>query len=221
MLAPVQIKIGFDNGPATPDPRARGATAGSCRQAVAHGTRVVIDDALLGHRYGAHGRRSRLCGNQRQPACSSMLGMSSGRAPPWPRWAPRPTRMIFGVELDDARSEIVDLFEDTVQNRLLWEGSSADRSGGALRDLGFDGPWGVEIRRRHTERRRWPKPSNSPRVRAACCDQSGTLTQAPLVRIDSTSESATRDARRPSSAPANVDGLPWVIESIHSWSSMR
>jgi sugar phosphate isomerase/epimerase len=56
--------------------------------------------------------------------------------------------MIFGVELDDAAPEVVGtLFEDTVDNRLLCGDGSFDLAGlvATLRDLGFDGPWGVEI----------------------------------------------------------------------------
>ena len=63
------------------------------------------------------------------------------------RAALRP-EMIFGLELDDARSEIVGtLFEDTVQNRLFCGEGSFELTGlvALLRDLGFDGPWGVEI----------------------------------------------------------------------------
>jgi sugar phosphate isomerase/epimerase len=56
--------------------------------------------------------------------------------------------MIFGVELDDAAPNVVGtLFEDTVDNRLLCGEGSFDLTGlvAVLRDLGFDGPWGVEI----------------------------------------------------------------------------
>jgi hypothetical protein len=56
--------------------------------------------------------------------------------------------MIFGVELDDAAPDVVGtLFEDTVDNRLLCGEGSFDLTGlvAVLRDLGFDGPWGVEI----------------------------------------------------------------------------
>jgi sugar phosphate isomerase/epimerase len=56
--------------------------------------------------------------------------------------------MIFGVELDDAAEAVVGtLFEDTVNNRLLCGQGSFDLNGlvKLLRDLEFDGPWGVEI----------------------------------------------------------------------------
>jgi sugar phosphate isomerase/epimerase len=56
--------------------------------------------------------------------------------------------MIFGVELDDAAPEVIGtLFEDTVDRRLLCGDGCFDLTGlvTTLRDLGFDGPWGVEI----------------------------------------------------------------------------
>jgi sugar phosphate isomerase/epimerase len=63
------------------------------------------------------------------------------------RTALRP-EMIFGVELDDAAPAVVGtLFEDTVDRRLFCGDGSFDLTGlvQVLRDLGFDGPWGVEI----------------------------------------------------------------------------
>jgi sugar phosphate isomerase/epimerase len=63
------------------------------------------------------------------------------------RAALRP-EMIFGVELDDAAAEVIGtLFEDTVDRRLLCGEGCFDLRGlvATLRDLGFDGPWGVEI----------------------------------------------------------------------------
>jgi sugar phosphate isomerase/epimerase len=56
--------------------------------------------------------------------------------------------MIFAVELDDAAPDVVGtLFEDTVDNRLFCGEGCFDLTGlvAVLRDLGFDGPWGVEI----------------------------------------------------------------------------
>jgi sugar phosphate isomerase/epimerase len=56
--------------------------------------------------------------------------------------------MIFGVELNDAAEAVVGtLFEDTVNNRLLCGQGTFDLNGrvALLRDLEFDGPWGVEI----------------------------------------------------------------------------
>jgi len=56
--------------------------------------------------------------------------------------------MIFGVELNDAASEVIgELFEDTVERRLLCGDGSFNLADliGVLRDKGFDGPWGIEI----------------------------------------------------------------------------
>lgn len=59
-----------------------------------------------------------------------------------------PAEYIFGVELDDAATEVVGtLFEDTVERRLLCGDGSFDLAGliQLLHGKGFDGPWGVEI----------------------------------------------------------------------------
>jgi sugar phosphate isomerase/epimerase len=56
--------------------------------------------------------------------------------------------MIFGVELNDAASEVIgELFEDTLQRRVFCGEGCFDLAGliGVLRDKGFDGPWGIEI----------------------------------------------------------------------------
>lgn len=56
--------------------------------------------------------------------------------------------MVFGAELNDAATAVTgSLFEDTVHRRLLCGEGSFDLTGliAMLRELGFDGPWGVEI----------------------------------------------------------------------------
>ena len=56
--------------------------------------------------------------------------------------------MIFGVELSDAHLEAVGtLFEDTRDRRTLIGHGDQDVVGfiQAMREVGFDGPWGVEI----------------------------------------------------------------------------
>ncbi len=92
-------------------------TGGSTRN-----TRRHRDDALLGNRDGAHGRRDQsLRQGIRRPACPSTPGTSFAPVPRWPnlRATLRP-EMIFGVELDDVAAEVVGtLFEDTVDRRLL------------------------------------------------------------------------------------------------------
>jgi sugar phosphate isomerase/epimerase len=56
--------------------------------------------------------------------------------------------IVFGVELSDAQLEAVGtLFEDTRDRRTLIGHGAQDVVGfiRAMRDVGFDGPWGVEI----------------------------------------------------------------------------
>lgn len=56
--------------------------------------------------------------------------------------------MVFGVELSDAEDEVIGtLFEDTRDNRRLIGEGAQDVVGfiRAMRELGFNGPWGVEI----------------------------------------------------------------------------
>ena len=55
---------------------------------------------------------------------------------------------VIGVELNDADPEVVGtLFEDTVNRRRYCDEGSFDLVGmvAALRDAGWQGPWGVEI----------------------------------------------------------------------------
>ena len=151
VLAPVQIKIGSDNGPATPDPRALAALLRElAEQAAAHGPRVAIEtmpfSAIATVPMGAE-----VVSAANHAAAGLLIDawhvFRAGTTLAEVRAALRP-EMIFGVELDDARSEIVGtLFEDTVQNRLFCGEGSFELTGlvALLRDLGFDGPWGVEI----------------------------------------------------------------------------
>jgi sugar phosphate isomerase/epimerase len=58
------------------------------------------------------------------------------------------SNIVFGVELSDAQLEAVGtLFEDTRDRRTLIGQGAQDVVGfiRAMRDVGFDGPWGVEI----------------------------------------------------------------------------
>lgn len=59
-----------------------------------------------------------------------------------------PREAVFGVELSDAALEPVgDLFEDTRDRRTLVGEGEQDVAGfiRAMREIGFDGPWGVEV----------------------------------------------------------------------------
>lgn len=56
--------------------------------------------------------------------------------------------IVFGVELNDAAEAVVGtLFEDTINQRLLCGAGSFDLVGliRAITDIGYVGPWGVEI----------------------------------------------------------------------------
>ena len=67
---------------------------------------------------------------------------------PVPDLALVPLHRIIGVELNDARAEVVGtLFEDTVHRRRYCGEGSFDLVGmvEALRSAGWEGPWGVEI----------------------------------------------------------------------------
>jgi sugar phosphate isomerase/epimerase len=151
VLAPVQIKIGSDNGPARPDPQALAAPLRDlAEQAAAHGTRVAIEtmpfSAIPTVPMGAE-----VVAAANHRAAGLLIDawhvFRAGTTLAEVRAALRP-EMIFGVELDDARSDIVGtLFEDTVENRLFCGEGSFELTGlvALLRDLGFDGPWGVEI----------------------------------------------------------------------------
>jgi sugar phosphate isomerase/epimerase len=150
-LAPVQIKIGSESGPATADPLALAAPLRDlAEQASAHGTRVAIEtmpfSAIATVPIGAE-----IVSAAGHPAAGLLVdawhvfraGTTLGQL----RGALRP-EMIFGVELDDAAVDVVGtLFEDTVDRRLFCGDGVFDLTGlvRVLRDLGFDGPWGVEI----------------------------------------------------------------------------
>lgn len=150
-LSPATIKIGSENGPPTSDPLALGAPLRElAEQAAAHGTRVAIEtmpfSAIATVPMGAQ-----IVAAAGHPGAGLLVDawhvFRAGTTLAELRTTLRP-EMIFGVELDDAAPEVVgSLFEDTVDNRLLCGEGSFDLPGlvSTLRDLGFDGPWGVEI----------------------------------------------------------------------------
>ncbi|CAN5377236.1 sugar phosphate isomerase/epimerase [soil metagenome] len=151
VLAPVFVKIGSENGPATSDPLALAAPLRElAEQAAAHGTRVAIEtmpfSAIATVPMGAeiitaagHPDAGLLVDAWHVfRAGTTLAELHATLTPP----------MIFGVELDDAATDVVGtLFEDTVDNRLLCGEGSFDLPGlvTTLRDLGYTGKWGVEI----------------------------------------------------------------------------
>jgi len=59
-----------------------------------------------------------------------------------------PGEKVFVVELNDAPAlQVTDLFRETIHRRVLCGSGTFDVSGfvQTLREIGFDGPWGVEI----------------------------------------------------------------------------
>ncbi|GAA4691270.1 sugar phosphate isomerase/epimerase [Pseudonocardia yuanmonensis] len=78
-----------------------------------------------------------------------------------------PKGQVWAVEITDADAEPTggDLFTDTVHNRRYPGDGAVDVAGlvEAMRTLGFDGPWGVEIL--SDEHRRLPLPEGMRRAR--------------------------------------------------------
>jgi len=151
VLGPSFIKIGSENGPPVSDPLALAEPLRDlAEQAAAHGTRVAIEtmpfSAISTVPMGAE-----IIAAAAHPAAGLLVDawhvFRAETSLDELRATLRP-EMIFGVELDDAAVEVVGtLFEDTVDRRLLCGDGCFDLSGlvATLRELGFSGPWGVEI----------------------------------------------------------------------------
>ncbi|CDO05956.1 sugar phosphate isomerase/epimerase [Mycolicibacterium cosmeticum] len=151
VLQPAFIRIGSELGPRTGRPEALAAPLRELGdQAAEHGTRIametmpfsIVSTVPLG---------AEIVAAAGHPAVGLLVDawhvFRAGTSLDQLRAALTP-EMIFGVELDDASAVWSgSLFEDTVNNRLLCGEGSFDLHGlvALLRDLGFDGPWGVEI----------------------------------------------------------------------------
>ncbi|WP_099040666.1 sugar phosphate isomerase/epimerase family protein [Mycobacterium neglectum] len=150
-LAPAFIKIGSELGQPTQCPGALAEPLHELAvQAVAHGTRIALEtmpfSIVSTVPMGAELVAS--CGH---PAVGLLVDawhvFRAATSLDELRAALTPG-MVFGVELDDAAAAAVgSLFEDTVDHRLLCGEGTFDLDGlvAVLRDLEFDGPWGVEI----------------------------------------------------------------------------
>ncbi|WP_135456383.1 sugar phosphate isomerase/epimerase family protein [Mycobacterium sp. DL99] len=151
VLKPAFVKIGSELGPRTTHPETLVEPLHELAdQAVAHGTRIaiepmpfsIIETVPMGAeliRDTGHPAVGLLVDAWHVFRAGTTLDALAATVAP---------EMIFGVELDDAAAHVVGtLFEDTVNNRLLCGDGTFDltRLVAALRDLGFDGPWGVEI----------------------------------------------------------------------------
>jgi len=151
VLAPTFIKIGSDLGPPTPHPDVLIEPLRElATQAAEHGTRVAIEtmpfSLIATVPMGAE-----IVTAAAHPGVGLLLDawhvFRAGTSFDELRAVLVPG-MIFGVELDDAAAAVVgNFFEDTLNHRLLCGDGSFDLPGlvAVLRDLGFDGPWGVEI----------------------------------------------------------------------------
>ena len=151
VLAPSFIKIGSELGPCTSHPEMLIEPLRELAdQAVDHGTRIAIEtmpfSIISTVRMGAE-----IIAAAEHSAVGLLVDawhvFRAGTSLDELRAALTP-ELIFGVELDDAAKEPVgSLFEDTVDNRLLCGDGTFDLTGfvAVLRELGFDGPWGVEI----------------------------------------------------------------------------
>jgi sugar phosphate isomerase/epimerase len=151
VLAPTFIKIGSELGPRTTHPESLIAPLRElAEQAADHGTRVAIEtmpfSIIATVPMGAE-----IVSATGHPAVGLLVDAWHAFRAGTPLDELRDSltpEMIFGVELDDAAAEVVGtLFEDTVNNRLLCGQGTFDLDGlvAVLRDLEFDGPWGVEI----------------------------------------------------------------------------
>ena len=151
VLEPAFIKIGSDLGARTPHPeRLVDPLRELATQAVDHGTRVAIEtmpfSIITTVPMGAE-----LIEATGHPAVGLLVDawhvFRAGTSLDELRATLTP-ELIFGVELDDAAATAVgSVFEDTVDNRLLCGDGSFDLIGlvTVLHELGFDGPWGIEI----------------------------------------------------------------------------
>jgi sugar phosphate isomerase/epimerase len=151
VLGPAFIKIGSELGPPTPHPELLIQPLRElATQAAEHGTRIAIETMPFSI-ISTVPMGAEIVSAAAHPGVGLLLDawhvFRAGTTLEELRAALSPA-MIFGVELDDAATEMVgSQFEDTVNHRLLCGEGSFDLRGlvAVLRDKGFDGPWGVEI----------------------------------------------------------------------------
>lgn len=151
VLAPAFIKIGSELGPRTTHPESLIAPLRElAEEAADHGTRVAIETMPFSF-ISTVPMGAEIVSAAEHPAVGLLVDawhvFRAGTSLEELRDSLTP-EIIFGVELDDAAAAVVgSLFEDTVNNRLLCGQGTFDLNGlvSLLRDVGFDGPWGVEI----------------------------------------------------------------------------
>ena len=151
ILAPAFIKIGSELGPRTTHPESLIAPLRKlATQASDRGTRVAIETMPFSI-IATVPMGAQIVTAADHPAAGLLVDawhvFRAGTPLEELRRSLTP-QMIFGVELDDAAAAVVgSLFEDTVDHRLFCGEGTFDLGGlvALLRDLEFDGPWGVEI----------------------------------------------------------------------------
>jgi sugar phosphate isomerase/epimerase len=151
VLAPALIKIGSELGPRMPHPEELIPPLRElAEQALEHGTRIAIETMPFSI-ISTVPMGAEIVAAAAHPAVGLLVDawhvFRAGTPLEELRDSLEP-EMIFGVELNDAATAVVGtLFEDTVNNRLLCGQGAFDLNGlvALLRDLEFDGPWGVEI----------------------------------------------------------------------------
>jgi sugar phosphate isomerase/epimerase len=150
-LNPRQIKVGPGvlEDPVEPDVL-NDSWSDLCEEAAAHGVRLAIESAPYSY----------------FPSVESIVDLVTGVDHPnggllldiWHVYRSGmeytemvnlvPSEILFAVEVNDAKAEVIgSLLEDTINNRELCGEGDADVQSfiRAIDQIGFDGPWGVEI----------------------------------------------------------------------------
>jgi len=150
VLRPRQVKVGGDYaGNSWPIELLAEEFTLLCQQAADAGTRVALEPMPFANIRDIHAGRT-LIDTVGHPAGGLLVDIwHVCRAhTPYAEVAALPADVIFAVELDDADETVVGtLLEDTLHQRRLCGEGSFDISGfvTAIRQTGYNGPWGVEI----------------------------------------------------------------------------
>jgi sugar phosphate isomerase/epimerase len=150
VLRPRQIKVGGDyGGNAWPPELLAEEFTLLCRQAADAGTRAALEPMPFSNFPDIHAGRAFMdaVGHPAGGLLIDIWHVCRARTP-YADVAALPADLIFAVELDDADEVVVGtLLEDTLHQRRLCGEGSFDVAGfvDAIRQTGYDGPWGVEI----------------------------------------------------------------------------
>jgi sugar phosphate isomerase/epimerase len=166
------IKIGTDSAPAVEDVRPLVAPLRDlAEEAASYGTKVALEPLPFGM-IASMPQGAELISQVDHPAAGLIVDywhvFRAGTSLDELR-ACLTTDMVFGVELCDAQEDVVgSLFEDTRDNRELIGDGVQDVAGfiQALRSIGYEGPWGVEILSAAHRRRSLPEALDAARLSA-------------------------------------------------------